>query len=309
MTPGRSCPVHYRYRADAIAAAGATEASVLYVIGGLYGNTEALSTILALSAHETATATLCFNGDFNWFNVASSEFERVNQTVLQYDALRGNVETEISDDSTAGDCGCAYPEWVDKEVVERSNLIITKLKKTASSYTETTRQLASLPMFRRYQLADTTVAVVHGDCESLSGWGLAQETIDNPAQQQQVNQWADQANCQVIASTHTCLPFLYRSKTVQVINNGAAGMPNFQGTHFGCITRLATVPRPDSVESLYGHHTQHIYIDAVPIHYDHTQWIDTFRKQWSADSPAYLSYYDRLQGELSYALTDAQRVA
>lgn len=305
--PGRSCPVHYRYQPKAIAQVDATDATVLYVIGGLYGNSEALKSILTLIDYESAPVTLCFNGDFNWFNVEPTEFQQVNQSVLQFDALRGNVETELANVLTTGDCGCAYPHWVESETVERSNLIINNLKATASGFPEITDRLDELPMYARYQLGEMTVAVVHGDCESLSGWGLAQEIMDQPNQQQLIHQWADQAASQVIASTHTCLPFLYGTDAVQIINNGAAGMPNFGGTQYGCISRLATVPRPEGIASLYGQYTGHIYLDAVPVNYDHSRWIDKFQLQWPEGSAAHRSYFDRLQGKLFYTLAQAQR--
>ncbi|MBX2882981.1 MAG: hypothetical protein KTR32_23720 [Granulosicoccus sp.] len=309
MSPGRSCPIHYRYKAQDIAASPASPATVLYVVGGLYGNTEALTSILALIQKETSPVTLCFNGDFNWFNIDSEAFGLINWAVLQHDVLRGNVETEISDVSSEGDCGCAYPAWVDTGVVERSNLIINRLKRTASGYPDIAEAFRSMPMYLRYQVGEHRIAVVHGDCESLSGWALAQEAIDDPAQQRQIEQWSEQTGCRVIASTHTCLPYLYQSKTVQVINNGAAGMPNFRNTHYGCISRIATEPRPATIDSLYGSQDGGLFIDAVPVHYRQPQWLQAFERQWPPGSPAYLSYYERLLGNLAYELKDAQRLS
>ena len=49
---GRSCPLRYRYGAEAIAALSAIEAETLYVVGGLYGNLPALDAIEALAALE-----------------------------------------------------------------------------------------------------------------------------------------------------------------------------------------------------------------------------------------------------------------
>jgi hypothetical protein len=50
-------------------------------------------------------------------------------------AIKGNVEDEIarSQDSDYG-CGCAYPEYVDQGVVDRSNIIIQKLREVASKF-------------------------------------------------------------------------------------------------------------------------------------------------------------------------------
>ena len=52
QNPGRSCPLRYRYGASAIAAAPLIETETLYVVGGLYGNVEALDMIEKLSVSE-----------------------------------------------------------------------------------------------------------------------------------------------------------------------------------------------------------------------------------------------------------------
>ena len=70
MTPGRSGPLHYRYRPADFAVAPATTCDTLYGVGGLYGN--ALSQVLALFAQERGDKRLVFNGDFNWFNPAQA---------------------------------------------------------------------------------------------------------------------------------------------------------------------------------------------------------------------------------------------
>ncbi len=66
MTPGRSCPLHYRYTPEALAREPDLRAATLYVIGGLYGNWPALEAITALAEQERDPVTLVFNGDFNW---------------------------------------------------------------------------------------------------------------------------------------------------------------------------------------------------------------------------------------------------
>ena len=58
----------------------------------------------------------------------------------------------------------------------------------------------------------------------------------------------EQAALDGFASTHTCLPALKLFDTPLgerfVVNNGAAGMPNFANTRYGVVTRLATLPVP-----------------------------------------------------------------
>jgi hypothetical protein len=81
MQPGRSCPLHYRYAPEALAAVPAIECETLYVIGGLYGNEQSLAEILDMASKEPGGATLSFNGDYNWFNVDRQSFRRVNEAV------------------------------------------------------------------------------------------------------------------------------------------------------------------------------------------------------------------------------------
>ena len=167
---GRTCPLHYRYAASDFARAADYECDVLYVVGGLYGNLPALDRVLAMFDREVGRKRLVFNGDFNWFNIEPGLFERLNQRVLQFDALRGNVETELGSAVDAGDdtgCGCAYPEWVSDQVVDRSNRIMQRLRATASAFPLLREQLGKLPMNRRVDIGDLRIAIVHGDAESV----------------------------------------------------------------------------------------------------------------------------------------------
>ena len=72
-------------------------AETLYVVGGLYGNVEALDARAATGgARARAVVTIVFNGDFHWFDVDAGEFRRIEREVPRAPALRGNVETEIA---------------------------------------------------------------------------------------------------------------------------------------------------------------------------------------------------------------------
>ena len=87
--------------------------------GGLYGNGQALRTILKMQDDERRAGrpvSLVFNGDFNWFNVDARGFREINETVLQHIAIQGNVEAEIGAPSENG-CGCNYPDYVDSAIV------------------------------------------------------------------------------------------------------------------------------------------------------------------------------------------------
>lgn len=178
--PGRVCPPRYRYGASAVAHAPERRAETLYVIGGLYGNRPALDAVDALAAAESGPVTLCFNGDFHWFDVDDAAFVEVNARALRHDALLGNVEAELLADSEAAGCGCAYPEMVNAETVDRSNWVHARLKTTAQRHCEALAGLGALPMVARYRIGDVAIGVVHGDAEALAGWRFDAAALDDP---------------------------------------------------------------------------------------------------------------------------------
>lgn len=157
---GRSCPLRYRYGAEAIARLPAVEAETLYVLGGLYGNLPALDVVERLAAAESGPVTLIFNGDFNWFDVDDTSFAEINRRVLAHHAIVGNVEAELGVDGDAAGCGCAYPDHVDSVVVERSNRIHARLKASAAQLPDILAALAGLPMIARFAVGGQRVAVV-----------------------------------------------------------------------------------------------------------------------------------------------------
>ncbi|MDO8300448.1 hypothetical protein [Lacisediminimonas sp.] len=300
MSAGRSCPLSYRYAPEVFAAAASASTDTLYVVGGLYGNEQALESVLDMFAAEPGRKHLVFNGDFNWFNVAPASFARINERVLAFDALRGNVETELGPlpgGEQAG-CGCGYPDWVDDAVVERSNAIIRQLAATAAGFPHWQQRLAALPMWRRIDVGGVAVAVVHGDAESLAGWGFARECLAAPSHAPQVQAWFDRAGVRMFASSHTCLPVLHgtvdgQGRPCLVANNGAAGMPNSAGESCGLLTRIATT-RYQGGRSVDSARLEHLFIDTVPIDYDNAAWQAAFLAQWPPASAAHASYWRRI---------------
>ena len=178
---GRSCPLLYRYTPDALAAAETLRAETLYVVGGLYGNVEALRQVIAMKRDEEersrSPVELLFNGDFNWLDVDAASFAEINETVLQHPALLGNVEAELGNTDEDNGCGCNYPDYVDAAVVERSNAIMMRLREQAQMFPDLIQRVAALPMFRRAEIAGQAIGVVHGDAESLAGWSFAHEAM------------------------------------------------------------------------------------------------------------------------------------
>ncbi len=300
---GRVCPLRYRYGALAIASAPLVPALTLYVVGGLYGNLPALDAIEAMVAKEAGPVTLCFNGDFNWFNCDANGFQAINQRVLAHAAIAGNVEAELLTGSDEAGCGCGYPDDVDAATVERSNRIHARLKQTAQQAPALQQALSTLPMFARYQVGDCRVAVVHGDADSLAGWQFDGKHLARAAP----GDAFDLAEVDVFASSHTCQPALLTLAGAEggriVINNGAAGMPNFEGLRAGLITRISLKASPHT--PLYGVRRGAVHVDALAVPYDHAQWEQDFLAQWPEGSDAHQSYFKRITGHTGFTVAQA----
>jgi hypothetical protein len=303
--PGRSCPLSYRYGAAALAAAPSLEVDTLWVAGGLYGNPFALQSLLAQYEREPGRKALVFNGDFHWFDVDPSLFGEIQATVEKFVALRGNVETELASPAEDAGCGCGYPEWVGDATVAYSNRIIERLKLAARAHPRAMQRLGALSMHLVARVGGERVAVVHGDGESLAGWDFSQEALATEAGREAAARQLDQAGARAFASSHTCLPVLQRfSEDRAIVNNGAAGMPNFRGTRFGLATRISTAPGPGA---LYGMRLGELHVEAVRLDYDTAAWERTFLAQWPEGSDAHRSYYERISRGPGYSIEHALR--
>jgi hypothetical protein len=292
--PGRVCPLHYRYTPAAFARDPELQCDTLFVVGGLYGNRPALD---ALQGLLEPGASLVFNGDFNWFNIDPDGFESINAGVLRHFALRGNVETELRDRGDEAGCGCAYPQSVDDLLVERSNTIMKRLKQTGALFPGLVQRLTGLPMHAVAQVGDARVGIVHGDAWSLAGWEFAHDRLHEPDRGVSMQAVFADADIDIFASSHTCLPALrtlaHGGKQRAVINNGAAGMPNFAATRFGVITRISVRPCPRPVR-LYGTQIGKVHVDAIQLRYDHPRFVREFLSNWPAGSPGHASYHSRI---------------
>ena len=301
---GRSCPASYSYSPSAFARPAEVSGNVLYVVGGLYGNRFALAEIERLAACEESKAQLVFNGDYHWFDVDCGVFAHIEGAVARYRALRGNVETEVAGEDNGNGCGCAYPESVPDDDVERSNAILQRLRDTARDVegadARLRDRLAALPMHLVAEVGGARIGIVHGDAWALAGWRFAHDALHDAQRAAHLSALFEQAAVDGFASTHTCLPALKTFDTPLgerfVVNNGAAGMPNFERTHFGLITRLATVPMPRALSTarLYGADVAGIYVDALAVHFDATAWFAEFERMWPDGTPARTSYQHRI---------------
>ncbi len=301
---GRICPPSYGYSPSSFARPPELRAEVLYVVGGLYGNRFALDAIEQIAACETVDTQIVFNGDYHWFDADVDTFAHIDNAVGRYAALRGNVETELSGDDDTNGCGCAYPETVPDDDVDRSNAILQRLRAVARHVDELhprgRARLAALPMHLVAEVGDARVGIVHGDAWALAGWRFAHDSLHNTEREPALSAVFEQAALDGFASTHTCLPAMKVFDTPLgerfVINNGAAGMPNFANTRYGVITRIATVPVPDTLAAtrLYGAHVAGAYVDALAVRFNTAAWEAGFDRLWPANSAASVSYRHRI---------------
>jgi predicted phosphodiesterase len=301
--PGRSCPTSYRYGPRALRTGPSLEVDSVWIAGGLYGNPFALAALVEAYEGERGAKALVFNGDFHWFDVDAADFGRINDAVLAFHATRGNVETELATPQDGAGCGCGYPEWVDDGTVERSNRIIERLRAAARGFSQ---GLAALPMHLVARVGNARIAIVHGDADSLAGWGFSQEALATERGLRSARAAFEAAGVDVFASSHTCLPVLQSFAGDRVlVNNGAAGMPNFRGERYGLATRIALSP---AREAIYGVRRGELYIDAVPLRYDHAAWERRFVEQWPPGADAYESYFRRIVDGPQYARESALRL-
>ncbi|HEX9583777.1 MAG TPA: hypothetical protein VGB36_04660 [Gammaproteobacteria bacterium] len=297
--PGRVCPVHYRYRPGELARAPRVRADTVWVVGGLYGNLEALHAIRSQVEAERATGgrvALVFNGDFHWFDADPDDYLAVQRAVEAERAIAGNVELELSQPASGAGCGCAYPGFVDDATVDRSNRIIERLRTNVNEVRGLRDALAGLPRLLRLVVGGAITGVIHGDPESVAGWRFAFESITDPARPlsaAQVRAWADESGVDAFACSHTCLPWAASFGDIVVINNGSAGMPNFSGDPRVLVTRIAG-DGSRHADSLYAIERSGVCWEAVAVTYDVEAWLQRFRRTWPPWSPAYESYHGRM---------------
>jgi hypothetical protein len=318
LVAGRSCPPHYGYSPRVFARAAELVEDTIYVVGGLYGNAFALDAIERLTQHESVSPRLVFNGDFHWFDAEASLFAEIQQRVVAAPdriALRGNVETEIVNDDPAAGCGCAYPESVADDDVMRSNAILERLRAIGcaqSRYDDASREiLARLPMHVVAQVGVLRIAIVHGDAWSLAGWRFAHDGLHDPQQEALLATAFEQAAVDGFACSHTCAPAMKVLDRRFVINNGAAGMANFQGTTHGVITRISAHALPEKIawSRLYGIEIEDVFIDALRVDFDFDAWLHRFDALWDAASPAAVSYRHRIVHGPRFTVAQALGVA
>lgn len=316
---GRFCPADYHLDTAGFSATPGKSLDVLYVVGGLYGNADALTEIERMFEQDVrssgaARCELVFNGDFHWFDAHPAAFAQMHQRTARYTRLRGNVETELArDDDVSAGCGCAYPETVPDSAVAWSNEIIALLADAgrAAIGADAMRQLSRLPAVGSWQVGGKRIAVTHGDHVSLAGWSFAEDRLGQTWQQGLAAQMIDWG-VDVFASSHTCLPvadtFESNGRKLAVINNGSAGLANVRQCPDGIITRVASVGADDPpVQPLYSTRIGECIVSALPVSFDLSAWRQRFEALWPEGSAARLAYFDRIINGPDYTLDQAAR--
>ena len=196
-------------------------------------------------------------------------------------------------------------------MVERSNRILARLRLSTSEAQR--RALAALPMWLRAEVAGLRLGIVHGDAQSLAGWGFAQEHLREAEHRDAVRGWFERAGVDAFACTHTCLPVFQALRAAGgegqrwIFNNGATGMPNFAGDASGLLTRIAATPIEGAAKR-FGVHAGKVFVDAVAVQVDPGEWRSRFLRQWPSGSDAHASYFDRIVRGPAYRPEEAMRV-
>lgn len=293
---GRACPVDYRIPSDAFSKDAEIECDVLYVVGGLYGNPFAAEAVDALVAAELnvdpSAVKVVLNGDIHWFDKTAENFADIERRIANHIPLVGNVEAELRRQEDVGvGCGCAYPECTSDDSVARSNRIHKMLSFALDGNPQLKKNLMGRPSTLVAKVAGRRVGITHGDEKLLGGWDNSRESLQDILRQDEVDRFMVESDLDVFTTTHTCAPAAIRLARGVVVNNGAAGLPNFKGEDFGLCIRIAETPLQDS---LFECELDGLYVQAIPVRYDNAAYIQWFDDLWAPTSAAAISYRSRI---------------
>lgn len=297
---GRACPVDYRLD-QRIWSSEISDDHVfdtLYVAGGLYGNPFAATRLIEMLEAEKSRlgeggrAGMVFNGDMHWFDRTIEDFRRIEEMASPYITLLGNVEAEVRRRNDVGvGCGCAYPDCTDDASVSRSNRIHNIMKREIRPHEDMLSLLDNRDTHMLARVGECTVGITHGDEKLLGGWDCALEQLEDVLRQAELSDFMDMNGIDIMATTHTCAAVSARLASGIVINNGSCGLPTFKGQNFGIVTRISVLPCDDAV---YRAEYKGLYVEAVPVRYDHDAYLEWFDGLWPVNSPAEVSYRDRI---------------
>lgn len=263
---------------------------VLYSVGGVYGNIEAMKTVREMVKSEQGNVCVVYNGDYHWFDGTAENYLEVERLLEGSIPMNGNVELELArlEDCGVG-CGCSYPTTMSDAFVGRSNAIFGRMKDSVKNLPEVSA-LDNRPAWGVVEVGEARVGITHGDEQSVSGWGCSVENLQDPARKAELDQFFFERSIDVLSTTHTCAAAALALSHGVVINNGSAGLPEYKGKLFGLVNRVAKTPHPDAV---YRAKVKGVFVEAVPVRYDQDAFITWFDSVWELDSPAAQSYRPR----------------
>ena len=289
---GRVCPIDYHIKSDAFAGKPELKCQTLYVVGGLYGNPFALDAVEKLVAAEPEETLVVLNGDTHWFDKTAENFASLEERMKRYIPLVGNVEAALRRQVDVGvGCGCAYPECTADDSVSRSNRIHKMLSIAVHRHPELQQLLDGRPAIATVDVAGYKVGITHGDEKLIGGWDCSRESLQDVLRQDELDTFMQENDIDVFATTHTCATVALGLARGLVINNGAAGLPNFEGQKYGLVIRISTTEHPDAIiRAKRGS----LVVEAVPTRYDHDAYVKWFDDLWDEASPAAISYRGRI---------------
>lgn len=298
MEKGRNCSLEYILKKDWTKKIKKLKAEVVYIVGGLYGNRYALEIINKMARDENAK--IVFNGDMHWFDIEKEDFLKVEELSKGSIKLLGNVEFELLNNTSSLGCGCNYPQDVSDGVVERSNIIHNMMKENIKG-DDILNDIKERSKTLVLDFLGKKIAITHGDEKSMSGWECSIDNLKLESRKKELDSWFGENNIDILATTHTCLPVVYDNGRSIVINNGAAGMANIKGQTFGLFTRIA---KSSHKKAIYSEYRNGLYVELVKVDFDIEKFKLWFGKIWSDDSPASISYKNRIINGTSLAIED-----
>ena len=298
MEKGRNCSLEYILQKDWTKKSKKLEEEVIYIVGGLYGNRYALEIINKMAHDENAKVV--FNGDMHWFDIEKEDFLKIEELSKDSIKLLGNVEFELLNNTSSLGCGCNYPEDVSDGVVERSNIIHNMMKENIKG-NQILNDIKERSKTLVLDFFGKKIAITHGDEKSMSGWKCSNENLKLESRKKELDNWFKENDIDILATTHTCLPVVYDNGRNIVINNGAAGMANIQGQTFGLFTRIA---RSKHEKAIISQEIGELFVELVKVDFDIEKFKLWFEKIWSDDSPASISYKNRIINGTSLAIED-----
>ncbi|WVM89231.1 hypothetical protein UMZ34_00410 [Halopseudomonas pachastrellae] len=177
---------------------------MLYVIGGLYGNRQALDAIERRLAAETQRSC-----GVQWrcslVRLRPGGVSDIEQRLQRHHPLRGNVETELARVGDDFGCGCAYPEQTNADTVERSNRIHHQLQQTVDSLPGMAEQTGQSPCLAGCQGGRRAHRHYPRRRAVAAGWQCDHAQRRAPRAS---NNWPTgcEQRIRVLACSHTCSP-------------------------------------------------------------------------------------------------------